>query len=148
MSLALEELADDEFIPVDYMHNLTAINTWARNTQLLIELVKWDENDKVLIHRARAEKLGIKDGDTVEIYNPKNGESLTVKVKLTEAIDPSVIAGVHGLTPGEHEGGEVKFTYMPKNGINTNFLASFQLVDGIACSALQAFKVKVRKVSG
>lgn len=140
-----EELGEDEFIPVDYMHNLTAINTWARDTQLLIELVKWDEADRVLINRERAERLGIRDGDTVEVYNPSDGKSIRAKVRLTDLISWEAIAGVHGLTPGRHEGGMVKFTHMPKHGINTNFVSPFQLVDGIACSALQDFRVKIRR---
>lgn len=140
-------LADDEFVPVDYMHKLTAVNTWARNTRLLLELVKAEDADRVLIHRDRAEKLGIRDGDEVIVENPETGKSIKVKVKVTTLVAPEVIAGVHGLTPGPHEGGMVKFTYMPKHGINTNYLAPFTIVDHIGSAALFDFRVKVRKAA-
>ncbi|MCS6785246.1 MAG: hypothetical protein NZ581_08655, partial [Candidatus Caldarchaeum sp.] len=88
----------------------------------------------------------IKDGDLVELFNPKTGSSLRVKVKLSEKISEEVMAGIHGLTPGPHEKGDVKFTYMPKHGINTNYLAPFEIVDVCGSSAFFDFKVKVRRV--
>lgn len=139
-------LADDEFVPVDYMHNLTAINTWARDTKILVDIVRWEQKDFVFMNANRARKLGIKDGDLVELFNPKTGSSLRVKVKLSEKISEEVIAGIHGLTPGPHEKGDVKFTYMPKHGINTNYLAPFEIVDVCGSSAFFDFKVKVRRV--
>ena len=141
------QLAEDEFIPVDYMHKLTAINTWARNTKLLLELVKAEEEDRVLIHKDRAARLGIRDGDEVIVENPETGSSLRVRVKTTTLIAPEVIAGVHGLTPGPHEGGKVRFTYMPKYGLNTNYLAPFTILEGIGSAALFDFRVRVRKAS-
>ncbi|MEM0440930.1 MAG: molybdopterin-dependent oxidoreductase [Candidatus Caldarchaeum sp.] len=139
-------LAEDEFIPIDYMHNLTAINTWARDTKLLVDVVKWDRKDSVFINAERARRLGIKDGATVEVFNPVTNSSLRVKVRLSNKIDEHIIAGIHGLTPGIHEKGLVKFTYMPKHGINTNYVGPFELVDICASSAFFDFKVKVRKV--
>jgi thiosulfate reductase/polysulfide reductase chain A len=138
-------LADDEFVPVDYMNRLVAINTWARNTRLLLEMLKWEEGDYVIIHTERAKKLGIKDGDIVEVYNPQDGRSLKVKIKTTHLISPELIAGVHGLTPGRHMNGDVKFTYMPKHGLNTNYLAPFTIIEGIGSAALFDYKVKIRR---
>lgn len=139
------DLADDEFVPVDYMYKLVAINTWARNTRLLLELTKADQADVVFMNRSRAQKLGISDGDEVIVENPELGKSLRVKVKLMDFVAPEVIVGTHGLNPGPYEGGMVKFTYMPKHGINTNFLAPFFIIDKIGASALFDFRVKVRK---
>ncbi|MEM1953342.1 MAG: hypothetical protein QW299_08455, partial [Candidatus Caldarchaeum sp.] len=93
-----------------------------------------------------ARRLGIKDGATVEVFNPVTNSSLRVKVRLSNKIDEHIIAGIHGLTPGIHEKGLVKFTYMPKHGINTNYVGPFELVDICASSAFFDFKVKVRKV--
>lgn len=141
------ELEPDEFVPVDYMHSLTALNTWARNSRLLLEVMSLDGGDKVFIHEERAKQLGIRDGDWVEVVNPKTGESIKAKVSTTNLISKDVIAGVHGLTPDKHEGGNVAFTHMPRRGINPNFISPFLLVDGIACAALQDFRVKLRRVT-
>ncbi|MCX8193687.1 MAG: molybdopterin-dependent oxidoreductase [Nitrososphaeria archaeon] len=141
-----KELEPDEFIPVEYMHSLTAINTWARDSKLLLEVIKWEGADNVLIHEERARQLGIKSGDLVEVVNPITGDSIRVRVSTTDLISSEVIAGVHGLNPGRHEGGQVNFTYIPRTGINSNFISQLQLVEGIACSALQDFHVKIKKV--
>ncbi len=140
-------LADDEFIPVDYMHNLSAVNTWARDTKLLIEPIKYEGKDKVFMHIERAARLGIRDGDEVEVLHPESGKSLMVRVRLTNKISREVIAGIHGFNPGPHESGKVKFTYMPKHGINTNYLSPFIILPGTGTAALYDFRVKVRRVS-
>ena len=141
-------LADDEFVPIDYMINLSAINTWARDTRLLVEMIRWLEEDTVKIHPKKASKLGIRDGDVIRIVNPETGGELVVKVRVTHLIAEEAIAGVHGLNPGAHEKGMVKFTYMPKYGINTNHLATFNLIDGIGSATLFDFKVKFVEVVG
>ncbi len=141
-----KELAEDEFIPIDYMHNLSAINTWARNTKLLIEPIRYEGKDRVFMHIERAAKLGIKDGDEVELYHPESGKKLRAKVKLTRRISKEVIAGIHGLNPGPHEGGRIKFTYMPKHGINTNYLAPFRIIPATGSAALFDFRIRVRRV--
>lgn len=138
-------LSEDEFIPIDYMNKLMAINMWARNTRLLLKLLEWEGEDKVLIHTERARKLGIKDGDIIKLKS-EDGRILKVKVKTTNLLRPEIIAGVHGLTPGNHEGGNVKFTYMPKYGLNTNFLAPFFIIEGIGSAALYDFRVKIMEV--
>ncbi len=142
----VKELGEDEFIPIDYMHNLSAINTWARNTKLLIEPIRYEGKDMVFIHVERAMKLGIRDGEEVEVYHPETGKTLRVKVRLTDKISREVIAGIHGLTPGPHEGGKVKFTYMPRHGINTNYLSPFTIIPGTGSAALFDFRVRVRRV--
>ncbi len=141
-------LAEDEFVPVDYMVNLSAINTWARNTRLLVEMIKWLEEDTVKINSRRASELGIRDGDMIKIVNPETGDELVVKVRTTRLVAEEVIAGAHGLNPGVHERGVVRFTYMPKHGLNTNLLAPFYIIDGFGSSAMFDYKVRFVEVVG
>ncbi len=139
-------LGKDEFIPVDYMNRLTAVNTWARNTHLLQKLIQYEHEDVVLINKYRARELGISDGDIVELYNPETGMSIKSRVLLSELVAREVICGVHGLNPGPFEKGMVRFTYMAKYGINTNHIAPFHINEIIGSASLHDFVVKVRRV--
>ncbi|MCS6787920.1 MAG: molybdopterin-dependent oxidoreductase [Aigarchaeota archaeon] len=137
------ELGEDEFVPVDYQHPLIAINTWTRDTPEVVELLRLGGEDGVFISRKRASRLGLKDGDLAVLV--ANGKELTVRVRVSDLVGDDVVCGVHGLNPGAHEGGAVKFDGMPKSGLNTNFLSDFQIVDGYGSAALYDFRVKLRR---
>ncbi|MCS7118419.1 MAG: molybdopterin-dependent oxidoreductase [Thaumarchaeota archaeon] len=138
------ELGEDEFVPVDYQHPLIAINTWTRDTPELVELLELSGDDGVFISRRRGTKAGLHGGDMAKLIS--DGKELDVKVEISDLMRDEVICGVHGLTPGLHEGGQVTFEFMPRRGLNTNFLSDLVIVDGIGCAALNDFRVKVRRL--
>ncbi len=136
----------DEFVAIDYMSSLMAINTWARNTPLLLEMLKWLGEDLVWINVERGEELGIGHGDLVRIAG-EGGEAV-VRVGLTSRISREVMAGVHGLNPGSHVKGDVSMRFIPASGMNTNLVSPLYIVDGIGSAALHDVVVKVVEVVG
>ncbi|MEN3048320.1 MAG: molybdopterin-dependent oxidoreductase [Candidatus Caldarchaeales archaeon] len=138
------ELGEDEFVPVDYQHPLIAINTWTRDSPELVGLLELGGDDGVFISRRRGSRVGLKGGDLVRLT--ADGGELEVKVELSDLMRDEVVCGVHGLTPGLHEGGQVRFEFMPRHGLNTNFLSDLVIVEGIGCAALNDFRVRVRRL--
>ncbi|MEB3861511.1 MAG: molybdopterin-dependent oxidoreductase [Desulfurococcales archaeon] len=124
-------LGDDEAVAVDICHRMTATNMWIRYTRLTHSTLKWDRMDGVLIHRGKAEKLGIRDGDTIVLEGP--GGSLEAKARVTEDIHPTVVLAPHATNPGP-AGGWIKVRYRSGEerlrlfhrtsgaGLNTNML--------------------------
>ncbi len=124
-------LGDGEAVVVDICHRMTATNMWIRYTRLTYSTLKWDRMDGVLIHRSKAEKLGIKDGDTIVLEGP--GGTLKAKARITEDIHPAVVLSPHATNPGPAEGwitvryrsGEERIRLFHRTsgmGINTNML--------------------------
>ncbi len=132
-----QKLSANEFIAVDTMDQMTAANMWIRFSRLVVSSLNWRKFDGVLIHKDRARKLGIKDGDLVRIQGP--GGEIIAKARLTSTVHPLVILGAHATNPGRRikltiesiNGGtyEVKlFSWGGGYGTNTNMLASFDTV--------------------
>ncbi len=130
-------LADNEFVAVDVMDKLTATNMWVRFSKLTTSSLEWRRLDGVLIHRSRAEKLGIRDGDLVRITGP--GGELIAKARLTETIHPFIVVAPHATNPGRRveitvvkPDGSSETVRLFSNGggygLNTNMLASFDSI--------------------
>ncbi|MGC9164529.1 MAG: molybdopterin-containing oxidoreductase family protein [Thermoprotei archaeon] len=138
------KINDDEFVAIDTTYSLTAYS-YIRNSKLINDTIKWEKMNGVYINFDRGVRLGLKDGDNIIIENLETGVKIRAKVFLSHEIHPYVIVGIHGLNSGSYERGNIKFTYMTKTGINTNFLAPFKIVEYEARAAQCDFKVKVRK---
>lgn len=153
-------LRDDEFVAVDVCHRMTATNMWIRFTRLAQDSLSWDRMDGVIINRARAEKLGLRDGDLVRLVGP--GGSFLVRVRVSDSVHPAVVLAPHatnmGYVPGEvtvkyRDGRVEKVRLFPEGkglGINTNMLASFaDLVSEEGGRAAQCdVVVRIERVGG
>lgn len=125
-------LGDGEAVAVDICHRMTATNMWIRFTRLAHSMLKWDRMDSVLIHKARAEKLGIRDGDKIILEGP--GGTLEARARVTEDVHPTVVLAPHATNPGpagawievEYRDGSTErlrlFHRTSGHGINTNML--------------------------
>lgn len=139
------KLDDNEFIAIDTTYPLTATNAYIRNSKIVNDTIKWENMDGVYINFDRGTKLGLKNGNIIIIENPETGIKIKAKVYLSNTIHPYALVGIHALNTGSYERGDIKFTYMTKTGINTNFLAPFRIVEYEARAAQCDFKVRIKK---
>jgi len=95
------------------------------------------------IHPKAALKLGLSDGDSIEMKSPE-GKIVEVKVRITKDVHPNVIS-VPGnvakvLSPNEKE--------LSGNNVHINSFLSYRLerIDMLSAALDQCVKVKVQKV--
>ena len=145
-----ETLADDEFVLVEGRCPLHTNQGFTRNVPMLINTMReYFDVECVYMNSERAKKLGLKDGDVIEITNEETQVSLRARVKVSEAIHPDALFGYYGMVigPGTNlDKLENGMRYAPVYGINTNFLAPFHVSPRSGGSAAQDFIVKVKKV--
>ena len=104
-------------------------------------LIKLAPDNPLQMNRRRAEKLGIRDGDLVEVRSLTTGESVRCRVKVTGEIREDIVFAYFGF--GRHSKG-LKFAY--GHGFDVNLLISDEIVDPIAGSVAQSQNiVEVRK---
>jgi len=95
------------------------------------------------MNRKRAEALGIKDNDEVEVVSLTTGRKVMCRVKVTDDIREDTVFTYFGF--GRHSRGE-KFAY--GHGFDVNLLISDQVTDPISGSVAQSLNVvKVKKAS-
>ncbi|WP_373468691.1 molybdopterin-containing oxidoreductase family protein [Acidianus infernus] len=105
-------------------------------------LIKLAPENPVTINRKRAEKLGIKDNDEVEVISLTTGQRVRCKVRVTDDIREDTAFTYFGF--GRHSKGE-RFAY--GHGFDVNSLISDQITDPISGSIAQSLNiVKIRKV--
>jgi anaerobic selenocysteine-containing dehydrogenase len=105
-------------------------------------LIKLAPENPVTINKKRAEKLGIKDNDEVELISLTTGQRVRCKVRVTDDIREDTAFTYFGF--GRHSKGE-KFAY--GHGFDVNSLISDQITDPISGSIAQSLNiVKIRKV--
>ncbi len=106
-------------------------------------LIKLVPDNPITMNRKRAEALGIKDNDEVEVVSLTTGRKVRCKVKVTDDIREDTVFTYFGF--GRHSRGE-KFAY--GHGFDVNLLISDQITDPISGSIAQSLNiVKVKKVS-
>ena len=127
-------LADDEFVPVEFQDQLTAVNTFMRFSRIVKDALEWRKLYGVIIHPERARRLGLRTGDTVRVKGP--GGEVRARVIVSEDVHPAVLAAPHA-TAVDTAAVPIEFTVETKNGtrrvrlfsngggygINNNFLA-------------------------
>ncbi|MDT7902003.1 MAG: molybdopterin-dependent oxidoreductase [Acidianus sp.] len=105
-------------------------------------LIKLAPENPVTINKKRAEKLGMKDNDEVELISLTTGQRVRCKVRVTDDIREDTAFTYFGF--GRHSKGE-KFAY--GHGFDVNSLISDQITDPISGSIAQSLNiVKIRKV--
>lgn len=94
-----------------------------------------------MINSRKAELLGIKDNDEVEVISLATGEKVICRVKVSNFIREDTVFTYFGF--GRHSKGE-RFAY--GHGFDVNLLISDQLTDPISGSIAQSLNiVKIRK---
>ncbi|BFH73856.1 molybdopterin-dependent oxidoreductase [Sulfurisphaera javensis] len=104
-------------------------------------LIKLQPDNPVMINSRKAELLGIKDNDEVEVISLATGEKVICRVKVSNFIREDTVFTYFGF--GRHSKGE-RFAY--GHGFDVNLLISDQLTDPISGSIAQSLNiVKIRK---
>ena len=105
-------------------------------------LINLAPENYLFINKNRAEKLGLKDNDNVEVYSLTTKEKVIAKVKLTDEIREDTVFAYFGYG---HESKYLRYAY--GKGFNVNKLISNELVDPISGGIAQSINiVKIKKV--
>jgi len=140
-------LDNDEFVPITGFHPLgTFTGQQTKNNMLFKSIFEENYADHVFINKKKGEQLGLKDGDKVEIYNPKLPQLVSVaKVKLSETVQEDALFAYYGVTAGCID----KFTEIlhnhNKGGFNPNHHSEFVFSPLTAGNPAQDFTVKIRR---
>ncbi len=103
-------------------------------------LIRLAPDNPVMISKNKAQQLGIKDNDDVELISLTTGEKVRCKVKVTDCIRDDTVFTYFGF--GRHSRGE-KYAY--GHGFDVNSLISDQITDPISGSIAQSLNiVKIR----
>ncbi len=142
------ELENDEFLPITGFHPLgTFTGQQTMNNLLFKDITEENHADCVFINRQRGEKLGLRDGDKVQIYNPKLSKVIsTTKVKLSEVVQKDTLFSYYGLTAGALDRFSENLSHVQKGGFNSNHLTQFLFSPLTGGNPAQDFTVKVRRV--
>ncbi|MGA1863122.1 molybdopterin-dependent oxidoreductase [Deferribacter thermophilus] len=140
-------LGSDEFVPVTGFNPLSSFTgAQTRNNPILKvigEMVDWDA---VYINKEKGEKLGLKDGDMVEIFNIERPHLATLaKVKLVEHVHPDAMFSYYGVGAGYYKKYNNFLTYAPKYGFNPNHIGNFNFAPLDGGQLAQDFIVKIRR---
>ncbi|MEW9491997.1 MAG: molybdopterin-dependent oxidoreductase [Candidatus Aramenus sulfurataquae] len=99
-------------------------------------LIKLAPDNPITMNKRRAEVLGIKDNDEVELVSLTTGQRVRARVKLTDGIREDTVFTYFGF--GRHSKGE-KFAY--GHGFDVNSLISDQFVDPVSGSVAQSLNI-------
>lgn len=141
-------LAGDEFVPITGFSPLSSFTGAQTRDNLLLktlgEQVNWDA---VFINRAKGAKLGIKNGDTVEIVNPEKPElTCTARVILSETVHPDALFSYYGVGAGHFTAQNAYLTNAAKTGFNPNHISTLAFNPLTGGQPSQDFIVKLRRM--
>ncbi len=103
-------------------------------------LIRLAPDNPVMMSKSKAQSLGIKDNDDVEVTSLTTGQKVKSKVKVTDSIRDDTVFTYFGF--GRHSKGE-KYAY--GHGFDVNSLISDQITDPISGGIAQSLNiVKVR----
>ena len=141
------ELANDEFIPITGFHPLgTFTGQQTKNNVLFQTIFKEHNADCVFLNRKKGESLGLKSGDSVEIFNTKLPKMVsTAKLMLSETVHENALFSYYGVTAGYMGKFTEKLHHHPADGFNPNHLTEFLFSPLGAGNPAQDFIVKIRK---
>ena len=144
-----KELANNEFLPITGFHPLgTFTGQQTKNNLLLKSILEEHHADHVFINRAKGESLGLKDGDKVEIFNPRLPKIVSVaKVKLSETVQQNTLFAYFGVTAGALDNYSAHLRNQERGGFNPNHLTEFLFSPLTAGNPVQDCTVKIRRIS-
>ncbi len=140
-------LSNDEFVPITGFHPLgTFTGQQTKNNMLFKSIFEEHYADHIFINKKKGEKLGLKNGDTVKIYNPKLPEIVSVaKIRLSETVQEDALFSYYGIAAGSFDKFTEHLHHHKKGGFNPNHLSKFLFSPLTAGNPSQDFTVKIRR---
>jgi anaerobic selenocysteine-containing dehydrogenase len=133
------EATRPELVLVSRRH-LASMNSWMHNVDVLM---KGKERCTLQLHPEDAARLGVEDGDMVEIESASG--AITAPAEVTSHIRPGVVCMPHGW--GHSDPGARQRVARAHAGSNINVLSPGTLVDVVSGNAvLNGIAVQVRRV--
>lgn len=126
-----------EFLLIGRRH-LRSLNSWLHNVEILM---KGKERCTLLIHPDDAARVGIGEGDPVEIASASG--RLSAPAEISETIRPGLVSLPHGWG---HEGAGLRMQVASRHkGVNTNVLTPGDMMDAPSGNAvLNGIPVTIR----
>jgi anaerobic selenocysteine-containing dehydrogenase len=101
----------------------------------------------VFINEERARRLGLEEGDLVEVWMEEHpDEKQQAVLSVSNTIHKDVLFSYHGLGKGLQRTPE-KLQYARQDGLNLNHFGRLRLSPGVCGHTPQDIVLKVRKVS-
>ena len=140
-------LGPDEFVPATGFTPLSSFTgAQARDNPILVALHHRMRYANVFINEARARRLGLKEGDLVEVWMEEHpDEKQQAFLSVSKVIHQDVLFSYHGLGKGLQKTTE-KLQYAKKNGLNLNHFGRLRLSPGVCGHTPQDIVLKIRKV--
>ena len=134
------EPAGDEFYFVGGKQSIQS-HTMTLNLKPLNDVSREYDLQRVWLSRSDAKRLGIEDGDMVEISSSE--ASGKVAAKVTERLKPGVV-----FLPTHYGGTSPYLTRAKGFGVNFMDFVPYHMEPGVGAAMTQEVAVKVRKVEG
>jgi anaerobic selenocysteine-containing dehydrogenase len=140
-------LADDELIPITGFSPLnTFTGAQTKNNPLLLPLMETLKVPAVWMNAERGRKIGLSDGDRVEIVNLEEQDLKSyARVKLSQAVHPDALFTAYGVGAGHYTRLTDFLRFAPKDGFNPNHVSNFRFTGLTGGMPGQDFIVKVRR---
>jgi len=140
-------LANDEFVPITGFHPLgTFTGQQTKNNMLFKTIFEEHHADHIFINKKKGESLGLKNGDKIEIFNPKLPTIVSVaKVMLSETVQEDAMFSYYGVTAGYFGNFAKHLRHHKADGFNPNHLTEFLFSPLTAGNPAQDFTVKIRR---
>jgi anaerobic selenocysteine-containing dehydrogenase len=142
-----ETLGKDEFIPVTGFNPLSSFTgAQTKDNPILNFLGGMVDWDAIYINKSKGEKIGLKDGDIVEVFNIQKPHLVTkTKIKLVEYVHPDALFSYYGVGAGYYNNLTNFLTNAPKYGFNPNHIGNFTFAVLDGGQLAQDFIVKIRR---
>jgi anaerobic selenocysteine-containing dehydrogenase len=142
------QLGVDEFVPATGFTPLSSFaGAQARDNPILVALHHRMRYANVFINEERARRLGLEEGDLVEIWMAEHpDEKQQAELSVSKVIHRDVLFSYHGLGKGQQRTTE-KLQYARKNGLNLNHFGRLRFSPGVCGHTPQDIILKIRKVS-
>jgi len=133
------ELKEDEFKLItgkEGFHSHTA----TANIDILAQITKDYDTNRLWMNKATADKKGIKDGDRVKVISPLKTQE--ARIKVTQRVHPGTVfmpSGYGNKTPYYEKSNEI-------DAINTNDLVPYRVAEISGHAMRQEVLVKIEKV--
>ncbi|MBX6422215.1 molybdopterin-dependent oxidoreductase [Thermosulfurimonas sp. F29] len=141
-------LAEDEFVLTTGFSPLNSFTGGqTRDNPLLREI--WDQLgvDRVWIHPERARRLGISDGDVVEVFPAHAPEfKATARVWVTPLVHPDALFTYYGVGAGIFPQLKRFLAFLPEHGVNMNHFSRWRFAPLEGGHATQDVIIKIRRV--
>jgi len=134
-----EELSENEFYVV-YGKIPTMTHTSTGDNPVLTHILTHDKYRRVWINRARAERLGIRDGDLIIIKSKMTGEEVKARAYVTEEVREDTVFITHTLG---QEADVLKFKL--KDTVPYNLLNKTLIEPVVGGAILEEVIVEIRK---